>query len=63
MKNRLHKSKIEDEIDVDPKFRDVFTDKYSLNGSKGRTIKVMRKDHSTPTKKYKKRKTYDIVFE
>ena len=42
MKNRLHKSKIEDEIDVDPKFRDIFTDKYSLNGSKGRTVKTMR---------------------
>ena len=35
---RISKSKIEDEITVIPEFRDIFTDKYSLIGRKGRSI-------------------------
>ena len=36
---RQTKSQIENEITVAPEFRDIFTDQYSLLGSKGRTIK------------------------
>ena len=36
---RQTKSRIENEITVAPEFRDIFTNKFSLLGSKGRTIK------------------------
>ena len=52
--------KIDDEIEVIPEFRDIFTGKYYLLGNKGRTIKELRTDHKAKKKKYAKRKTFDI---
>ena len=37
--------KLEDEIEILPEFRDIFTNKYSLLGSKGKTILELRKKH------------------
>ena len=54
--NRQQKSKIEDEIEVAARFRHLFTDELSLLGSKGRTIKELRKDHKAKKTSYNKRK-------
>ena len=54
--NRQQKSKIEDEIEVAPRFRSIFTDELSILGSKGRTIKELRKDHREKKTTYNKRK-------
>ena len=60
---RQTKSRIENEITVAPEFRDIFTNKFSLLGSKGRTIKEMRTDHKPKKIQYKKRKQYEVKFD
>ena len=51
---------IENEISVLPEFRDIFTNKYSLIGNKGRFIKEFRIKHKKKPAEYTKRRKFDL---
>ena len=51
---------MEDEIEVLPEFIDIFTNKCSFLGWKGRTILELRKKHKMKSKKYKPRKKHEL---
>ena len=53
---------IPNEIEVLPEFRDIFTDKYSLIGNKGRMINVFRTKHKSNPKKYIGRKKFKLIY-
>ena len=42
--------------------KSMFTDEFSLLGSKGNTVNCLRKDHNKMKKSYKKRKEYEVKY-
>ena len=59
---REKKKDIPDEIEVAPEFRDIFTDKYSLIGNKGKMINSFRKEHKKNPNKYRGRKKFNLKY-
>ena len=62
-KVRQTRSKLEDEIEIEEQFQDIFRNPYSLIGSKGKTILELRKNHKSKKRKFKKRQKYELKFE
>ena len=60
--DRENKSSIKNEIEVAPEFRHIFTDKLSVIGRNGRTIKELRPGHKSKPGKYQGRKVHVLKF-
>ena len=56
------KKDIPDEIEVAAEFRDIFTDRYSLIGNKGRMINEFRTEHKKNPNRYRGRKKYSLKY-